>query len=49
MNLTFAAPDHSPLGQIKRSDFGMSYALSGDLVGDEVDIILELEAIRQPA
>ena len=33
---------------IKRSDFGMTYALAGDLVGDEVDIILEFEAIRQP-
>lgn len=31
---------------IKRSDFGMTYA-SG-LVGDNVDIILEFEAIRQP-
>lgn len=34
---------------IKRSDFGMNYALTGGLVGDEVDIILEFEAIRQPA
>jgi polyisoprenoid-binding protein YceI len=33
---------------IKRSDFGMTYALTGDLVGDEIDIILEFEAIRQP-
>lgn len=33
---------------IKRSDFGMTYALAGGLVGDEVDIILEFEAIRQP-
>ena len=33
---------------IKRSDFGMTYALAGDLVGDEVEIILEFEAIRQP-
>jgi polyisoprenoid-binding protein YceI len=32
---------------IKRSDFGMTYALTGGLVGDEVDIILEFEAIRQ--
>jgi polyisoprenoid-binding protein YceI len=34
---------------IKRSEFGMTYALAGDLVGDEVEIILEFEAIRQPA
>ncbi|SDF68978.1 MULTISPECIES: YceI family protein [Thalassobaculum] len=32
---------------IKRSDFGMTYALEGDMVGDEVDIVLEFEAIRQ--
>lgn len=32
---------------IKRSDFGMTYALQGNLVGDEVQIILELEGIRQ--
>ena len=34
---------------IKRSDFGMTYALAGGLVGDEVEILLEFEAIRQPA
>lgn len=34
---------------IRRSDFGMTYALQGGAVGDEVDIILEFEAIRQPA
>jgi polyisoprenoid-binding protein YceI len=33
--------------KIKRSDFGMTYALDGGLVGDEVEIILEFEAIRQ--
>ncbi|WP_420565980.1 YceI family protein [Thalassobaculum sp.] len=32
---------------IKRSDFGMTYALEGDMVEDEVDIVLEFEAIRQ--
>lgn len=32
---------------IRRSEFGMTYALEGDLVGDEVDIVLEFEAIRQ--
>jgi polyisoprenoid-binding protein YceI len=34
---------------IKRSDFGMTYAVQGGLVGDEVEIILEFEAIRQAA
>lgn len=33
---------------IRRSDFGMTYALAGGLVGDEVEIILEFEAIRKP-
>lgn len=32
---------------IKRSDFGMTYALG--MVGDEVEIVLEFEAIRQPS
>ena len=32
---------------IKRSDFGMTYALQGDLVGDDVQIILEFEGIRE--
>lgn len=32
---------------VNRSDFGMTYALQGDMVGDSVDIILEFEAIRQ--
>lgn len=35
--------------QIKRSDFGMTYGVQAGLVGDEVDIILEFEAIRQPS
>jgi polyisoprenoid-binding protein YceI len=33
---------------IKRSDFDMTYALVGGLVGDEVEIIIEVEGIRQP-
>jgi polyisoprenoid-binding protein YceI len=33
--------------KIKRSDFGMTYAVESGLVGDEVEIILEFEAIRQ--
>lgn len=32
---------------IKRSDFGITYGVQGGLVGDEVDIILEFEGIRQ--
>lgn len=32
---------------VKRSDFGMTYALEGDMVGDDVEILLEFEAIRQ--
>jgi len=32
---------------IRRSDFGSVYALDGDLVGDEVAIEIELEAIRE--
>ena len=32
---------------VKRSDFGSTYALEGDIVGDEVAITIELEAIRQ--
>lgn len=34
-------------GTIQRSDYGMTYALEDDLVGDEVDIMLEFEARRQ--
>ncbi|MEK9660170.1 MAG: YceI family protein [Alphaproteobacteria bacterium] len=30
---------------LKRSDFGMTYAVEGDLVGDAVDLIFEFEAI----
>jgi polyisoprenoid-binding protein YceI len=33
--------------KIKRSDFGMTYAVESGLVGDDVEIILEFEAIRQ--
>jgi polyisoprenoid-binding protein YceI len=34
---------------LRRSDFGSTYALEGDLVGDEVEILIDLEAIRQQA
>ena len=32
---------------IKRSDFGMTYSVDNGWVGDEVEVIIELEAIRQ--
>ncbi|WMS43360.1 YceI family protein [Acuticoccus sp. MNP-M23] len=32
---------------LPRSNWGMTYALDGNLVGDDVPIIIELEAIRQ--
>ncbi len=34
-------------GTIQRSEYGMTYALEDELVGDEVDIMLEFEARRQ--
>jgi polyisoprenoid-binding protein YceI len=37
----------SARAKIKRSNFGMTYAVDSGLVGDEVEIILEFEAIRQ--
>lgn len=36
----------SARGSLLRSDFGMEYALEGDLVGDEIDLIIEFEAIK---
>ncbi|MEM8793104.1 MAG: YceI family protein [Pseudomonadota bacterium] len=33
-------------GVVKRSNFGMTYALGG-IVGDEVEVIIEMEAIKQ--
>ena len=35
----------SARGLVKRSEFGMTYALGG-IVGDEVEIVVEMEAIR---
>ena len=37
----------SAKGMVKRSDFGSTYALEGGLVGDEVEIVIEAEAIQQ--
>ena len=37
----------SARGTVKRSDFGMSYAVENGWVGDEIEVIIELEAVRQ--
>ena len=37
----------SARGAILRSEFGMNYALDGDLVADDVEIVIEFEARRQ--
>jgi len=37
----------SARGRLRRSDFGMSYGVADGLVGDEVELIVELEARRQ--
>ncbi len=34
-------------GSFKRSDFGMSYGVDGNLVGDEVKLVIGFEGIRQ--
>ena len=36
----------SARGMLKRSDYGMTYAVGNGLVGDEVELIIEFEAIR---
>ena len=38
----------SARGTLKRSDFGMAYGVADDLVGDEVEIVIEFEARRAP-
>jgi polyisoprenoid-binding protein YceI len=38
----------SARGTLKRSEFGMTYGVADDLVGDEVEIVIELEARRAP-
>lgn len=37
----------SASGRLKRSEFGMDYGLANLLVGDEVELLIELEARRQ--
>lgn len=34
-------------GSFKRSDFGMSYGVEGDIVGDEIKLVIGAEGIRQ--
>lgn len=35
------------IGSFKRSDFGMSYGVQGDIVGDEIKLVIGAEGIRQ--
>ncbi|MCR9255067.1 MAG: YceI family protein [Alphaproteobacteria bacterium] len=37
----------SARGTVKRSEFGMMYAVENGWVGDEIELIIEIEAIRQ--
>lgn len=37
----------SATGVVRRSDYGMDYAIDNGWVGDEVEIIIEFEALRQ--
>ena len=39
----------SARGTITRSDYGMTYAVEDDLVGDEIDLIIEFEAMYADA
>jgi polyisoprenoid-binding protein YceI len=38
----------SARGTLKRSEFGMTYGIEDNLVGDEVELVIEIEARRQP-
>ena len=37
----------SARGTVTRSDFGMTYAVDGGIVGDEVEVLIEVEALRE--
>lgn len=37
----------SARGSLTRSDYGMTYGVGGGIVGDDVEIIIEMEAIRE--
>ena len=38
----------SARGTVKRSEYGMNYAVQNNIVGDEIHLIIEFEGIRQP-
>jgi polyisoprenoid-binding protein YceI len=38
----------SARGSFKRSEFGMAYGVADNLVGDDVEIVIEFEARRRP-
>jgi polyisoprenoid-binding protein YceI len=38
----------SARGTVERSEYGMTYAVQNDIVGDEIHLIIEFEGIRQP-
>jgi polyisoprenoid-binding protein YceI len=38
----------SARGKLKRSEFGMTYGVADGLVGDDVEIVIEIEARRAP-
>ena len=37
----------SARGHLRRSEFGMSYGVANGLVGDDIELLVELEARRQ--
>jgi hypothetical protein len=37
----------SARGSFRRSEFGMSYGIADGLVGDDVELLIELEAHRR--
>ena len=39
----------SARGALKRSEFGMTYGVADNLVGDDVEIVIEFEARRRPS
>ncbi|HET7608031.1 MAG TPA: YceI family protein, partial [Gammaproteobacteria bacterium] len=38
----------SARAKLKRSEFGMTYGVADDLVGDDVEIVIEFEARKAP-
>ena len=37
----------SAKGSVRRSDYGMNYGVANSIVGDEVELIIEIEAIKE--